>query len=90
MGSTSLYDEIILSIASAELMSKFLAVVKALVLSLTPPSGSSSTFVPRNIIIMKHVVVKKLRDFKLRPSNLNINLFLTLIKGLKKLNTFEM
>ena len=44
--NTSLYEEIILSIASAEFMRRFLAVVNALVLSLTPPSGSSSTLVP--------------------------------------------
>lgn len=46
--STSLYEEIILSMASAELMSRLRAVVKALVLSLTPPSGSSSTLEPKH------------------------------------------
>lgn len=46
---TSLYEDIILSIASAAECSRFRAVVKACVLSLTPPSGSSSINVPESV-----------------------------------------
>ena len=60
---TSLYEDIIRSMASAELISRFLAVVKTLVLSLTPPSGSSSTEDPNesqnsHMYIMKSIFVQ--------------------------------